>query len=80
MEATKLDGCLSNLLLALLTSLQCSDNNLGGGDVSRHVLYESGVKDDLVSVVFSRKLSCIPIVVLVSPWCSGYHYCTTSFN
>ena len=29
-------------------------NNIGGGDVSRDVLYEPGGKVDLISVVFSR--------------------------
>ena len=60
MEAKKRDGWLSNSFLTLLIYLQCSDNNRGGGDVSRDVLYEPGSKVDLVNVVFSRCLSAIP--------------------
>ena len=44
----------------MLICLQCSDNNLGGGDVSRNVLYEPEGKVGLINVVFSRYLSCIP--------------------
>ena len=54
MQANKLDGCSFNSFLALLICLQCSDNQFGGGDVSRDVLYEPGGKVDLISVVFSR--------------------------
>ena len=53
-RAKKLDGCPSNSFLTLLICLQCSDNDTGGGDVSRDVLYEPGVKVDLISIVFSR--------------------------
>ena len=35
----KLDGCPSNSFLTLLICLQCSENNIGGGNVSRDVLY-----------------------------------------
>ena len=41
MRANKLDGCPSNSLLTLLICLQCSDNDIGGGDVSRDVFYDS---------------------------------------
>ena len=59
MEANKLDGCPSSLFLTLLICLQCIDNDSGGDDVSRDVLYEPGGKVDLISAVFSRCLSCI---------------------
>ena len=49
--------------LTLLLCLQCSDNDFGGGDVSRHVLYKPGGKADLISVVFSRCLSSIPSAI-----------------
>ena len=54
MRANKFDGWSFNLFLTLVICLQCSDNDLGGGDVSRDVLYEPGGKVDLISVVFSR--------------------------
>ena len=54
MQANKLDGCPSNLLLTLLICLQYSDNDTGGGDVSRDVLHEPGGNFDLISIVFSR--------------------------
>ena len=60
MQANKRHGCSSNSLLTLLICLQCSDNDIGGGDVSRDVLYEPGSKVDLISVVFSSYLSCLP--------------------
>ena len=63
MRANKLDGCPSNLFLTLLICLQCSDNDIGGGDVSRDVLYEPGGKVDLISVVLSRYLSGMPSVI-----------------
>ena len=56
MWANKLDGCPSNSFLTLLIYLQCSDNDIGGGDVSRDVLYDPGNSLDLISVVFSRQL------------------------
>ena len=34
--------------------LQCSDNDLGRGDVSRDVLYEPRGRVDLLGVVFPR--------------------------
>ena len=46
----------SNSFLALLNCLQFSDNDFGGGDVSRDVLYEPGGKVNLISIVFSRSL------------------------
>ena len=52
MEANKLDGWPSNSFLTLLICLQCSDNDFGGGDVSRDVLYEPGGKVDLISSLF----------------------------
>ena len=52
MRAQKLDGWPSSSLLTFLICLQCNDNNIGGGDISRDVLYEPGVKADLISVVF----------------------------
>ena len=60
MRVNKLDGCPSNSFLTLLICLQCSDNDLGGGNVSRDVLYEPGGKVDMITVVFSRYLSCMP--------------------
>ena len=59
MRANKLDGCPSNLFLTLLICLQCSDNDIGEGDVSRDVLYEPAGKVDLIRIVFSRYLSCM---------------------
>ena len=63
MEVNKLGGCPSNLFLTLLICLQCSDNDFGGGDVSRDVLYDPGGKVELISVVFSRCLSSIPSAI-----------------
>ena len=63
MEANELDGWPSNSFLTLLICLQCSNNDFGGGDVSRNVLYEPGGKVDLISVVFSRCLSSIPSAI-----------------
>ena len=40
--------------LTILICLQCNDNNFGGGDVSRDVLYEPGGMVGLISVVVSR--------------------------
>ena len=54
MRASKLDGYSSSLYLTLLICLQCSDNDIGEGDVSRNVLYEPRGKVDLINVVFSR--------------------------
>ena len=54
MRANKLDGWPSNSILTLLIYLQYSGNDIGGGDVSRDVLYEPGNSLDLISVVFSR--------------------------
>ena len=65
MQDNKLDGCPSNLFLCLLICLQCSDNDFGGGCVSRDVLYEPGGKVDLISVVFSRSLSRIPSAIKI---------------
>ena len=65
MEANKFDGWPSSSFLTLLIWLQCSDNDTGGGDVSRIILYEPGGKVDLISVVFSRYLSCIPIAIKI---------------
>ena len=63
MQVIRLDGRPSNSLLTLFICLQCSDNSIGGGDVSRDVLYELGGKVDLICVVFSRCLSSIPSVI-----------------
>ena len=52
MEANKLDGSPSNSFLTLLICLQCSDNNSGGGDISRDVLYDPEGKVDLISLIF----------------------------
>ena len=41
----------SNSFLALLNCLQFSDNDFGGGDVSRDVLYEPRDKLSLFKVV-----------------------------
>ena len=54
MQANELDGWPSNSFLTLLICLQCSDNDFGGGDVSRDVLYEPGGRVNLISIVFSR--------------------------
>ena len=54
MRANRLDGFPSNSFLTLLNCLQCNDNDIGGGDVSRDVFYEPGGKVNLISVVFSR--------------------------
>ena len=54
MEINKLDGGPSSSFLTLLIRLQCSDNDFGGGDVSRDVLHKPGAKVDLTSIVFSR--------------------------
>ena len=43
MQANKLDGWPASCFLTLLICLQCSDNDFGGGDVSRDVLLESGL-------------------------------------
>ena len=48
MRANKLDGCPSNSFLTFLICLQCSDNDFGGGDVSRDVLSEPGAKVDVI--------------------------------
>ena len=54
METHRFDDCSSSSFLTLLICLQCSENDFGGADVSRDVLYEPGVNFDLISVVFSR--------------------------
>ena len=55
MQANKRDGCPSNSFLTLLICLHCSDNDFGGGEgISKDVLYEPGVRVDLISGVFSR--------------------------
>ena len=53
MRVNKLYGCPSNSFLTLLICLQCGGNDIGGGYVSRGVLYEPGDGLDLISVVFS---------------------------
>ena len=63
MQANRLDGCPFNSFFTLLICLQCSDNDFGGGDVSRDVLYEPGGRTDLLSVVFSRYLLSIPSAI-----------------
>ena len=65
MAANKLDDCPSNSFLNLLICLQCNDKIFGGGDVSRDDLYEPGGNVDLISVVFSRYLSCIPSAIKI---------------
>ena len=65
MEANKLDGCPSSSFLTLLICLQCSENDLGWGDVPRDVLHEPEGKVDLISIVFSRYLSCIPSAIKI---------------
>ena len=54
MQSSKLDGWPANSFLTFLICLQCSDNDLGGGDVSKDVFYKPGGRVDLLSVVFSR--------------------------
>ena len=46
MRANKFDVCPSDSFLTSLICLQCSGNGIGGGDVSRDVLYEPGGKVD----------------------------------
>ena len=53
MRVNKLYGCPSNSFLTLLIYLQGSGDDIGGGDVSRDVLYEPGGSLDLISTVFS---------------------------
>ena len=65
MGAIKLDGCPSNSFLTLLTCLKCGDNDIGGANMSRDLLYEPGGKVDLISIVFSRYLSCIPSAIKI---------------
>ena len=65
MSANKLDGYPSNSFLTLLICLQFSDNDIRGGDVSRDVLDEPGGKVDLISIIFSRYLSCIPSAIKI---------------
>ena len=65
MWANKLDGCSFNSFLTLLICSQCSNNDIGGGDVSRDDLYEPGSKGYWTSVVFSRYLSCIPSAIKI---------------
>ena len=54
MQANRLDGCHSTSFLTLLVRLQCSDDNVGGGDVSRDALYVLGGRVDLIDVDFQR--------------------------
>ena len=75
-QVNKLDGCPSNSFLTLLIYLQCSDNDLGGGDVSIHVLYEREGRVVLIIIVFSIQLSgilsAIKIVLeAINVQCSG---------
>ena len=65
MQVNKLDGYASNSFLTLLICLQFSDNDIRGGDVSRDVLDEPGGKVDLISIIFSRYLSCIPSAIKI---------------
>ena len=65
MSANKLDDCPSNSFLTLLICLKYSGSDIGGGDVSRDVLYEPGSKVDLIIIVFSRYLSCIPSAIKI---------------
>ena len=65
MRVSNLDGCPSNSCLTLWICLQCSDNNIGGGDVSRDVFYEPGGKVDLIGVVFLRYLSGMPSAIKI---------------
>ena len=44
MWANKLDCCRSSSFLTLLICLQCIDNDLGGGDVSRDICISQWVK------------------------------------
>ena len=44
MQANKRDGCPSNSFLTLFICLQCSDNDIERGDVSRDALYEPVAK------------------------------------
>ena len=76
MQASRLDGCQSNSFLTLLIYLQCSNNDFGGGDISRGVLYGPGVRVDFLSADFSRYLSSIPsaikrVLEAINVQCSG---------
>ena len=52
MQANRLAGWPSTSFLTLLITLQCSDNDFGGGDASRDFLYEPRARVYLLSVVF----------------------------
>ena len=65
MRANKLHGCPSNSFFTLLICLPCSDNDIGGGDVSRDVFYEPGDKVDLISVIFSKQSSVMPSAIKI---------------
>ena len=54
MNNNKLEGQQQQTFSILLSCLQCSDNDFGGGDVSTDVFYEPGGKVNLIRVVFSR--------------------------
>ena len=67
MQAKKLDGCPSTTLLTLFISLQCSDNNLGGGSQTRDVLHVSRGTTDLIRLVFSRDIFDTPSAIKKPP-------------
>ena len=54
MQANRLDSYPYTSFLTLLISLQCSNNDFGGGNVSKDVLYGPGGRINLLRVVFSR--------------------------
>ena len=57
-QANMVNGCLSTSFSTLLIYLQCSDNDFGGGDVSRNVSYmlTYGILVNLLNVFFSTYL------------------------
>ena len=62
MRANEIHGCPSSSFLILLIGLQFSDNDIEEGDVPRDYCDPEGSLD-LISVVFSRYLSCIPSAI-----------------
>ena len=57
MKANKFDGWLSNSFLTRLICLQCNDNDLGGGVVTRDFLYEPEKNKLTLYVILFKTLS-----------------------
>ena len=60
MQAIRLDGWSSNSFLTLLICSQCSDNDFGGGVVTRDVLYEPEKTSEYFMLIFFRIFSGTP--------------------